>query len=69
MAKPSQFLAISPVAKKEYAEVTGEDMDGDALPHPSSIPDLRTFLDKENVQVRGFHGKAGLFVRRFRGYL
>jgi tetratricopeptide (TPR) repeat protein len=60
MAHSAQFLAIWSRAKKQYAEVTGDDMDDPAFPHPSSIRELETILDTQNNNFADFRKKRGM---------
>jgi tetratricopeptide (TPR) repeat protein len=67
MAHSSQFLAIWSRAKKQYAEVTGDDMDDPTFPHPSSIQDLETFLDEKNNKFDDFRKKRGMVFATLNG--
>ena len=67
MAHSAQFLAIWLRAKKRYAEVTGDDMDDPAFPHPSSIHDLEASLDTQNNNFADFRKKRGMIFDSLNG--
>jgi fungal STAND N-terminal Goodbye domain len=60
MAYSAQFLAIWSLAKKRYAEETGDDLDHPAIPHPSSIGELKTLLEHQNHNFEAFRMKGAL---------